>query len=168
AVDWDFPVTARQVVEMGLYREIGWLKRVTRAHRDRATAAMERVGVADLAGRQIADLSGGQQQRVFLARALVQEADLYLMDEPFAGVDAKTERAIVDLLSAMRDAGKTVLLVHHDLATVDHYFDEVLLLNRTLVSFGPVETAFTQEQITSAYGGPLTIVGRDAPVGAAT
>lgn len=160
AVDWEFPVTARQVVEMGLYREIGWFRRVAKSHRERALAAMGRVGVADLAGRQISELSGGQQQRVFLARALVQEADLYLMDEPFAGVDAKTEAAIVDLLASMRDSGRTVLLVHHDLATVGRYFDDVVLLNRSVVAAGPVAEAFTDDALTRTYGGPLAIVGR--------
>jgi manganese/zinc/iron transport system ATP- binding protein len=129
SVDWDFPIDALGVVAMGLYRKIGWFRPVTKKYRLQALAALERVGLAEFASRQISQLSGGQQQRVFLARALVQDADLYLMDEPFAGVDAATERAIVDLLRELRAAGKTALVVHHDLQTVAEYFDEVLLLN---------------------------------------
>ncbi|MCA9046710.1 MAG: ABC transporter ATP-binding protein, partial [Planctomycetaceae bacterium] len=117
SVDWDFPVSALDVAAMGLYRKIGWFRRVTRQYRDEAMAALERVGMQDYAHRQISQLSGGQQQRVFLARALAQDADLYLMDEPFAGVDATTERTIVDILQSLRDAGRTALVVHHDLQT---------------------------------------------------
>ena len=154
-VDWDFPVTAAKVVEMGLYREVGWFRPVSAAHRARAAEALDRVGLAEFAGRQIARLSGGQQQRVFLARALVQAADLYLMDEPFAGVDAATERAIVELLKDLRDAGRSVLAVHHDLSTVPEYFDRVVLLNKHVVAAGPVGEAFTKEMLREAYGGRL-------------
>ena len=154
-VDWDFPVTAAKVVEMGLYREVGWFQRVSAAHRARAADALDRVGLAEFAGRQIARLSGGQQQRVFLARALVQNADLYLMDEPFAGVDAATERAIVLLLQELRDAGKSVLAVHHDLSTVPEYFDRVVLLNKEVIAAGPVGEAFTKDHLRTAYGGRL-------------
>ena len=158
SVDWDFPVNALDVVVMGLYRQIGWFRPVTRLFRQQALAALERVGLAEFAGRQISELSGGQQQRVFLARALVQNADLYLMDEPFAGVDAATERAIVELLRELRSAGKTALVVHHDLQTVAEYFDEVLLLNMRLVASGPVDQAFTTENLRRTYGGKLALL----------
>ena len=158
SVDWDFPVSALDVVSMGLYRKIGWLFPVTRRHREKARAALARVGMETFAPRQISQLSGGQQQRVFLARALVQEADLYLMDEPFAGVDAATERAIVRLLRDLRDAGKTALVVHHDLQTVPEYFDHVVLLNMRVVASGPVETVFTPDNLRKTYGGKLALL----------
>jgi manganese/zinc/iron transport system ATP- binding protein len=158
SVDWDFPVNALDVVAMGLYRKIGWFRPVTKAFRQQALAALERVGLGEFAGRQISELSGGQQQRVFLARALVQNADFYLMDEPFAGVDAATERAIVELLRELRSAGKTALVVHHDLQTVAEYFDEVLLLNMRLVASGPVDQAFTTENLRRTYGGKLALL----------
>ena len=158
AVDWDFPVTALDVVLMGRYGLIGWCRPVTRSHRQAAYAALERVGMADYARRQISQLSGGQQQRVFLARALAQEAELYLMDEPFVGVDATTEQAIVDLLRKLRSEGKTVLIVHHDLQTVERYFDEVMLLNMRVVAKGPVDEVFTDENLRKTYGGRLTLL----------
>ncbi|HEX4953607.1 MAG TPA: metal ABC transporter ATP-binding protein [Thermoanaerobaculia bacterium] len=162
SVDWDFPTSALDVVTMGLYGELGWLRRPARAHRERALACLEQVGIRDLAGRQISQLSGGQQQRVFLARALAQEARLYLMDEPFAGVDATTERAIVELLKRLRAEGKTVIAVHHDLQTVAEYFDHVVLLNMRLVAAGPVETTFTPENLQLTYGGRLTVLTQAA------
>jgi len=158
SVDWDFPVSALDVAAMGLYGRIGWFKRVSRKHREQALAALDRVGMADYAKRQIRQLSGGQQQRVFLARALAQEAELYLMDEPFAGVDAATERAIVGVLHGLREEGKTALVVHHDLQTVAEYFDDVLLLNMRLVASGPVEVAFTPENLKRTYGGKLALL----------
>lgn len=158
SVDWDFPVSALDVVAMGLYRKIGWFRPVTKPFRQQALAALERVGLGEYSSRQISELSGGQQQRVFLARALVQNADVYLMDEPFAGVDAATERAIVDLLRELRSQGKTALVVHHDLQTVTEYFDDVLLLNMRLVASGPVEVAFTQERLRETYGGKLALL----------
>ncbi|MBL8851167.1 MAG: ABC transporter ATP-binding protein [Planctomycetaceae bacterium] len=158
SVDWDFPVSALDVVATGLYRRIGWFRPVTRQWRAKARAALDRVGLADYANRQISQLSGGQQQRVFLARALVQEADLYLMDEPFAGVDAATERAIVDLLRELRSAGQTALVVHHDLPTVSEYFDDVLLLNMRLVAAGPVRDVFTDANLRATYGGKLSLL----------
>jgi manganese/zinc/iron transport system ATP- binding protein len=157
-VDWDFPVTALDVVAMGLYRKIGWFWPVTRKWKDLAREALNQVGLADMAQRQISQLSGGQQQRVFLARALVQGADLYLMDEPFAGVDAATERAIVDLLRGLQKQGKTALVVHHDLQTVPEYFDDVLLLNMRLVASGPVSEVFTSENLRKTFGGKLAIL----------
>jgi manganese/zinc/iron transport system ATP- binding protein len=158
SVDWDFPVSALDVVAMGLYRRIGWFRPVTRKYRDQARAALERVGLADYAHRQISQLSGGQQQRVFLARALVQSADLYLMDEPFAGVDAATEAAILGLLRELQQSGRTAIVVHHDLETVREYFDEVLLLNMRLVASGPVSQVFTPENLRRTYGGKLVLL----------
>ncbi|MBL0922457.1 MAG: metal ABC transporter ATP-binding protein [Phycisphaerales bacterium] len=158
SVDWDFPVSALDVVCMGRYAMIGWCRPVSRRHRDAARERLAQVGIADLADRQISQLSGGQQQRVFLARALAQEADLYLMDEPFAGVDAATERAIVETLRELKHAGKAVLCVHHDLQTVAEYFDEALLLNMRVVAAGPVAKVFTRENLQRTYGGRLTLL----------
>jgi manganese/zinc/iron transport system ATP- binding protein len=162
SVDWDFPVSALDVVTMGRYGRIGWFKPVRRRHREFARHALERVGIADLAHRQISQLSGGQQQRTFLARALVQEADLYLMDEPFAAVDAATEKAIVRLLQDLRSAGKTCLVVHHDLQTVPEYFDHLILLNMRVVAHGPTVDVFTQENLHKTYGGRLTLLSEAA------
>jgi len=158
SVDWDFPTSALDVVTMGLYGRIGWLRRPSRQHRETALACLEKVGIRDLAQRQISHLSGGQQQRVFLARALAEDARLYLMDEPFAGVDATTERAILALLEELRDRGRTVVAVHHDLQTVAEYFDYVVLLNMRLVAAGPVESTFTPENLQRTYGGRLTVL----------
>ncbi len=158
SVDWDFPVSVLDVVAMGLYGKIGWCRRVTRKHRSIALAALERVGIAELANRQISHLSGGQQQRTFLARALVQDADLYLMDEPFAAVDAATERVIVQILQDLQKAGKTMVIVHHDLQTVDEYFDYVILLNMRVVAAGPTKDVFTTENLQKTYGGKLTLL----------
>lgn len=158
SVDWDFPVSALDVVAMGLYGKIGWCRRVTRKYRAIALEALERVGIADLANRQISHLSGGQQQRTFLARALVQDADLYLMDEPFAAVDAATERAIVQILHDLKSAGKTMVVVHHDLQTVEEYFDHLLLLNMRVVAAGPTKEVFTPENLQKTYGGKLTLL----------
>ena len=158
SVDWDFPVSALDVVAMGLYRQIGWFRPVRASHRRVAMEALRRVGISELAHRQISQLSGGQQQRTFLARALVQDADLYLMDEPFAGVDAATELAIVDLLREMKTRGKTALVIHHDLQTVAEYFDYVLLLNMRVVAQGPTAEVFTRENLQKTYGGRLTLL----------
>ena len=156
SVDWDFPARVIDVVMMGLYREIGLFRFAGARHRARALACLERVGMSDFAERQIGQLSGGQQQRVFLARALAQDADLYLLDEPFAGVDAATERAIIEVLKALKAEGRTIACVHHDLSTVPEYFDRVLLLNIRKIAEGPVETAFTAETLQAAYGGRLS------------
>lgn len=158
SVDWDFPVSALDVVTMGRYGRIGWCLPVTRKHREAARAALDQVGIADLADRQINNLSGGQQQRTFLARALVQDADLYLMDEPFAAVDAATEQAIVRILQSLRERGKTVLVVHHDLQTVRAYFNSVILMNMRVVAHGPVESVFTPVNLQKTYGGKLTLL----------
>ena len=155
SVDWDFPARVIDVVVMGLYRELGLLRRLTGGHKARAMECLERVGMADFAERQIGQLSGGQQQRVFLARALAQNADLYLLDEPFAGVDAATEKAIIDVLKALKAQGKTVVAVHHDLATITEYFSDVFLINVRKVAEGTVEQAFTAETLQKAYGGRL-------------
>ncbi|MFG0262576.1 MAG: metal ABC transporter ATP-binding protein [Novipirellula sp. JB048] len=157
-VDWDFPVDALDVVTMGLYRQIGWCLPARKRHRQSAMEALERVGIADLAKRQISQLSGGQQQRTFLARALVQDADLYLMDEPFAAVDAATELAIVDVLREMQTRGKTAVVIHHDLQTVADFFDYVVLLNMRVVAHGPVDQVFTPENLQKTYGGRLTLL----------
>jgi len=162
SVDWDFPVSAFEVVLMGRYGRLGWIKRPTREDDNAAEACLEKVGLAAFADRQISELSGGQQQRVFLARALAQDAQLYFMDEPFAGVDAATELAIVGVLRSLRDEGKTVVAVHHDLQTVPQYFDHVVMLNMRLVAAGPMETAFTKENLDKTYGGRLTLLDEAA------
>lgn len=166
SVDWDFPTNALDVVLMGLYGQLGWFRRPGAKEREAARAALDQVGMADYATRQISQLSGGQQQRVFLARALVQDADLYFMDEPFQGVDATTERAIIDLLRELRERGCTVVAVHHDLQTVPEYFDHVMLLNVRRVASGPVEEVFTDENLRLTYGGRVGFLRRqqDVPV----
>lgn len=158
SVDWDFPVSALDVVAMGTYRRLGWFKRVGRAQKDQAREALDQVGIAHLADRQISQLSGGQQQRVFLARALVQDARIYFMDEPFAAVDAATEQAIVDVLRQLNARGKTILCVHHDLATVSRYFDHLVLLNMRVVADGPTAETFTRENLQKTYGGKLNLL----------
>src|SRR5437588_7674203 len=151
-VDWDFPTTVLDVVTMGTYGRLGWFRRPGAAERAAAADALSRVGMADFARRQISQLSGGQQQRVFLARALVQDVPVYLMDEPFQGVDAVTERTIVDILQELRTRGRTVLVVHHDLSTVAEYFDQVTLLNVRKIATGPVADAFKPDNLRAAYG----------------
>lgn len=158
SVDWDFPTNALDVVMMGRYGHLGWFKRPGAHERKIAMDCLEKVSMAEFAGRQISQLSGGQQQRVFLARALAQDASLYLMDEPFAGVDATTEKAIIQLLHELKNQGKTVLVVHHDLSTVREYFDHVILINKTIVAAGPTETTFTSDHLQQAYGGRLAIL----------
>ena len=162
SVDWDFPVNALDVVAMGCYGRIGWCRPVTRKHKRAALAALDRVGMADYAHRQISQLSGGQQQRVFLARALVQDARLYLMDEPFAGVDAATEQAVVRVLRDLQAEGKTVVVVHHDLQTVPDYFGYVMLLNMRIVAHGATGDVFTSENLQRTYGGRLTLLDQAA------
>lgn len=155
AVDWGFPIRVIEVVTMGAYRRLGMLGRISSDLRAEAMNALTRVGMQDFAQRQIGALSGGQQQRVFLARALMSRADLYLLDEPFAGVDAATEAAIIAVLKALKANGATVVSVHHDLSTVPDYFDRVLLLNRKTIAQGPVATEFTRDNLARAYGGAL-------------
>ena len=158
SVDWDFPTSAIDVVLMGLYGRLGWVRRPGRNERAEAMAALDKVGMAELAHRQISQLSGGQQQRVFLARALVQDARIYLMDEPLQGVDATTERTIIELLRTLQSLGKTVMVVHHDLQTVSSYFDEVLLLNVRRIASGPVSEVFTEANLRLTYGGRVAII----------
>jgi manganese/zinc/iron transport system ATP- binding protein len=158
SVDWDFPVSALDVVAMGRYRKIGWCKPVTQPHLAAARECLAKVGMEAFADRQIRQLSGGQQQRVFLARALAQEADLYIMDEPFAGVDIATEKAIIAILKDLKTSGKTVIAVHHDLETVREYFDWALLMNTRKIAFGDVKDAFTPDAVRKTYGGRLTLL----------
>jgi manganese/zinc/iron transport system ATP- binding protein len=160
SVDWDFPTSALDVVMMGLYGRLGWVRRPGRRERELALESLEKVGMAEFADRQISQLSGGQQQRVFLARALVQDARIYLMDEPFAGVDATTERAIIALLQELRAAGKTVVAVHHDLQTLEEYFDWAMLLNVRRIAAGPVQEVLTDENLRKAYGGRIAFLPR--------
>lgn len=158
SVDWDFPVNVMDVVLMGRYGRVGLCRRPSKTDRAVAEECLEKVKMLPYAKRQIGNLSGGQQQRVFLARALAQESDLYLMDEPFVGVDAATEAAIIEILHELKSRGKTLLVVHHDLASAKEYFDELILLNMRLVAFGPTAEVFTPEVLQTTYGGRLTIL----------
>ncbi len=158
SVDWDFPVSVLDVVLMGTYGRLGWFRRPGRAERAWALQCLKRVGLDHLAGQQIGQLSGGQQQRTFLARALAQSAEVYFMDEPMAGVDASTEAAIFGLLQDLREQGKTVIVVHHDLRTVPTYFDQVVLINTRIVASGPTAEVFHDENLRKTYGGRLAIL----------
>ena len=162
SVDWDFPVSVLDVVAMGTYGRLGWMRRVSKHSKALSMEALDRVGLVDYANRQISQLSGGQQQRTFLARALVQDADIYFMDEPFSSVDAATERTIVQLLKDLKRQGKTVIVVHHDLSTVSEYFDWTVLLNMRVVSAGPTEEVFNQDNLRRTYGGKLTLLTQAA------
>ena len=161
SVDWDFPTSVLDVVTMGTYGSLGWIRRPGRSEREKALNALEQVGMQSFAQRQISQLSGGQQQRVFLARALVQNAQVYFMDEPFQGVDATTERAIVSLLQTLRAEGKTVVVVHHDLQTVPEYFDWVTLINVRRIASGPVKDVFTEKNLRLTYGGRVAFLSRN-------
>ncbi len=152
SVDWNFPASVADVVQMGTYSSLGWIKRPGKKEKIKTAAALRKTGMEGLGNRQIGEISGGQRQRVFIARALVQDADMYLMDEPFQGVDKTTEIAIAKLMREMKDNGKTIVMVHHDLQTVPDYFDWVTLLNKKVVANGPVGEVFTRENISSAYG----------------
>jgi len=152
SVDWDFPTNVFEVVLMGTYRSLGWFKRPGKLEKDRATQALESVGMMDLAHRQISELSGGQQQRVFLARALAQDAPVTLMDEPFAGIDAASEKQIFAVLRLLKEQKKTAVVVHHDLETVAEYFDHVTLLNRRIIASGPTAEIFTPTLVAQTYG----------------
>lgn len=160
SVDWDFPASVIDVVLMGRYPKLGLFRRPRKADKDVAMDCLEKVGMQAYANRQISQLSGGQQQRVFLARALAQDAEIYFMDEPFAGVDAATEAAIIELLREMTSKGKTVVVVHHDLQSAIDYFSWILLINMRLVAAGPTEKVFTQELLQETYGGKLTLLSR--------
>ncbi|WP_347550933.1 metal ABC transporter ATP-binding protein [Pseudalkalibacillus hwajinpoensis] len=158
SVDWDFPTNALDVVLMGRYGHIGWFRRPGKKDTAIALQALDKVGMKEYANRQISQLSGGQQQRVFLARALAQDATVYFMDEPFVGVDAATEKAIISLLNELKAQGKTVLVVHHDLQTVKEYFDWTLLLNKRTIALGPTEEVFTIDNLQKTYGGRLAFL----------
>ena len=151
SVDWDFPTTLFDVVEMGCYGRVGLFKRVNKEEKVKVLKAIEQVGMLDFKNRQISELSGGQQQRTFIARALVQEADIYLMDEPFQGVDSTTEKSIVNILKKLKSEGKTLIIVHHDLQTVPTYFESVTFINKTVIATGKVKEVFTQENIDKTY-----------------
>ena len=151
SVDWDFPTTLFDVVEMGCYGRVGLFKRVNKEEKAKVLKAIEQVGMLEFKDRQISELSGGQQQRAFIARALVQEADIYLMDEPFQGVDSTTEKSIVDILKKLKSEGKTLIVVHHDLQTVPTYFETVTFINKSVIASGKVKEVFTQENIDMAY-----------------
>jgi len=158
SVDWDFPTSVLDVVKMGTYGSLGWFRRPGRKEHLLALEALEKVGMAEFQNRQISKLSGGQQQRVFLARALVQNAEIYIMDEPFQGVDATTEKAIISILKEIRSLGKTLLIVHHDLQTVREYFDSVALLNVRLIESGNVQDVFNPEKLANTYGGSIKYI----------
>lgn len=151
SVDWDFPTTLFDVVEMGCYGRVGLFKRVSKEEKQKVLKAIEQVGMLEFKNRQISELSGGQQQRAFIARALVQEADIYLMDEPFQGVDSTTEKSIVEILKQLKAEGKTIIVVHHDLQTVPTYFESVALINKAVIVRGKVSEVFTQENIDVTY-----------------
>jgi manganese/zinc/iron transport system ATP- binding protein len=165
SLEWDFPTDVLDVVTMGTYGRLGWLRRVGPKQREEATQALRTVGMEAYARRPIAQLSGGQQQRVLLARALVQSAEIYMLDEPFQGVDAPTERTIAAVLDSLADTGKTILVVHHDLQTVPQYFDQVLLLNVRAIAFGPVAEVFTEENLRMTFGGRVGVLARDGAAG---
>ncbi len=157
-VDWDFPTSVLDVVLMGTYGRLGWIKRPGKSQYREAMEALEKVSMEEFAHRQISQLSGGQQQRVFLARALTQKSEIYLMDEPFQGVDATTEKAIIRILKELKDSGKTVVAVHHDLQTVPDYFDWLALLNVRLIALGEVKDTFTEENLRKTYGGRISFM----------
>lgn len=158
AVDWDFPTTAFDVVLMGRYGQRGLFRRPTKQDKEAAIQALESVGMLNFADRTIGQLSGGQQQRVFLARALAQNAHVYFLDEPFAGVDAATEKTMVDILKDLKEQGKSIFVVHHDLQTVKEYFDYTILLNRSILAAGKTEEVFTPEKVQQTYGGHLFLM----------
>lgn len=159
-VDWNFPINVKDLVLMGRYSHLKLFQRPTAEDKEKAMRALEQVGMTAFVKRQISQLSGGQQQRIFLARALVQDADIYFMDEPFSGVDASTETAILELLRELRSQGKTVVVVHHDLQTVSDYFDWVMMINLRLTGFGPMKETFTKENLQKTYGGRLNILSQ--------
>ena len=158
SIDWHFPVTVFDVVLMGRYGHHGWFGRIGKEDRKKASEALEQVNMLTYSERPICNLSGGQQQRVFLARALAQESEVYLMDEPFAGVDAVTEKAIISILQGMKKEGKTLVVVHHDLSSAKEYFDHLLLLNMRKIAYGPVSKVYTRELLQKTYGGKLTVL----------
>ena len=160
SVDWDFPASVYDVVMMGRYGKKNWLKRANKADIEIVAQSLQKVGLSDFRNRQISELSGGQQQRVFIGRALAQKADIYLLDEPFAGVDAATEHSILKILEEIRNEGKTVLIIHHDLQTVLDHFEYLVLLNTRLIARGSLQEVFTKENLSNAYGGQLTVLSK--------
>ena len=164
-LSWDFPTDVIDVVTMGTYGRVGWIRRCGPAEKKEAEAALEQVGMTDFARHPIAELSGGQQQRVLLARALVQDAPIYMLDEPFQGVDAPTERAIIGVLDDLAAAGKTIVVVHHDLQTIPEYFDQVLLLNVRAIASGPVTKVFTEENLRLTFGGRVGVLAASGSSG---
>lgn len=152
SVNWQFPTTVSDVVLMGTYRELGWFKRPGKAQKDKANQAMKQLGILDLANKEIASLSGGQQQRVFLARMLCQDTDIIFLDEPLVGIDKKSEQIIMNILNQLKEEGKTIIVVHHDLATIEKYFDYLVLVNHKIVTSGYVKDIFTPDNINQAYG----------------
>lgn len=163
-IDWQFPATVFDIVLMGRYPHMKLFQRFSKHDKDLANQALQQMGIENLKNRQIGELSGGQQQRVFLARAICQEAEVFLLDEPFVGVDITTEEKIVDILKQLAIQGKTLLVVHHDLSKVEDYFDHVILLNQRIVAAGSTRTTFTDENINKAYGGQLTILHKTLEV----
>jgi len=164
SVDWDFPTNVLDVVMMGQYSKLGWIRRPGKKEKEKAMEALEKVGMSQFAHRQISQLSGGQQQRVFLARVLVQEAEIYFMDEPFQGVDAQTEKAIIDILKSLRDDGKTVIVVHHDLNTIKDYFDWITILNVRVIGSGKADEVFNQSNLKEAYGERFSLLKNNTEV----
>lgn len=152
SVDWDFPISVYEVVLMGRYGHLGLFKGIRKADKEAADIALEHVGLSSLGNRQIGELSGGQKQRLFIARALIQDADIYLMDEPFAGVDVSSEKVIVDVMHQLKAKGKTIFVIHHDLSSVESYFDHLILLRTRLVACGPTQEVFTKENLSRTYG----------------
>lgn len=152
SVDWDFPITVEEVVVMGTYKNLGLFKRVGRKEYEKAYEKLKFVGMYQYRNRQINELSGGQKQRMFLARALCQEADIYILDEPLQGIDKKAEETIMDLLQKLNKSNHTIIVIHHDLSTIKKYFNEVVLLNKTVIAYGKVDSVFTEENITNAFG----------------
>jgi manganese/zinc/iron transport system ATP- binding protein len=165
-VDWDFPMTAFELVLMGRFGHLGLFQRPKKADREAAFSALQRVGMQEFGCRQIGQLSGGQQQRLFIARALVQNADLFLLDEPFVGVDMATEKAMIALLKTQCEMGKTVCIIHHDLSTVEEYFDRLVLLNTRLVAEGPVKEVYTKENLMRTVGKNQTLFDEAANLNA--
>lgn len=157
-IDWQFPATVFDVVLMGRYPHKGIFQRINRQDKEKALQALKQMDIEYLKDRQIGALSGGQQQRVFLARALCQEADVFLLDEPFVGIDITTEEKIISILKDLAQQGKTLMVIHHDLSTVRDYFDKIVMINQRLIAYGDVETTFTDENVAKAYGGQLTIL----------
>ncbi|GKV54665.1 manganese transport system ATP-binding protein MntB [Sporosarcina sp. NCCP-2222] len=164
-IDWNFPITVKDTVLLGTYPKLGLFHRPKKEHKEWAMQCLEQVGMADFANQQIGELSGGQQQRVFLARALAQQADIFFLDEPFVGIDVSSEEVIIGILKRLRDEGKLVFVVHHDLTKVKQYFDELVLINKNLIAAGPVQEVFTTENMTRAYQRPFSMVeGSEVPL----